>query len=248
MKNAALLGILFIVCIPLPSQADVPEYSVMRSTEKIVIDGILDEADWKSARSIGAFTFPWEEKTSKRAQTEVKMLWDDTFLYLSYKCEDNYIWATHFDTNSNTYKDDCVEFFWNPNPDAGKKYNMFEFNCIGNFLSVYTGSGKSIHDRISRIMAPHVAQAIQGSVNNDDDIDTGWTLEIAIRFSDYPELSKRPKPIPGDMWRVGLNRCGGRDGQTAEEWSMWSPPNTEKPRFHVPDDFGKIFFSDEAVR
>ena len=223
--------------------ADLSEYTVLRTNEKIVIDGILDEQDWATAKPVGEFKFPWWTEGEKE-QTEVKMLWDDTFLYVAFRCDDKHIWADHYDTNSKTYMDDCVEIFWNPDPEGTKKYNMFEMNCIGNLLSVYTGSGKSIYVRESRIMVPHLSQSIQGTVNNDSDIDTGWILEIAIRFSDYPELSKRLAPITGDMWRVGLNRCGGK---TNEQYSQWSPEIGEKPSFHLPDYFGEIFFGSKPV-
>ncbi|MFC1542250.1 carbohydrate-binding family 9-like protein, partial [Candidatus Latescibacterota bacterium] len=175
----------------------------------------------------------------------VKLLWNDIFLYVSYKCDDKHIWADHYNTNANTYEDDCVELFWNPNPEGQERYNMFEMNAIGNLLSVYTGSGVSIHERVSRIMVPHMAQTIQGTVNNDDDIDTGWIIEIAVRFSDYPELSIKPAPEPGDMWRIGLNRLGGK---TNPQHSQWSSEQGEKPSFHTPKFFGKIFFSDEIVQ
>ena len=39
--------------------------------------------------------FPWLTEGEKE-QTEVKMLWDDTFLYLSYRCDDAHIWAEYF--------------------------------------------------------------------------------------------------------------------------------------------------------
>lgn len=244
MRTFEIITFLFIVCLPVVARADVPEYSVKRTTEKIVIDGILDEADWDSARHVGDFAFPWWEEGEKE-QTEVELLWDDTFLYISYKCTDKHIWAEHFDTNSTTYRDDCVELFWNPNPEAGDWYNMFEINCIGNLLSVYNNFERSIHERESRIMVPHIAQTIQGTVNNDDDIDTGWIIEVAVRFSDYPELSKRTAPIAGDMWRAGLNRCGGK---TNPQYSQWSPAQTHKPDFHAFQYFGKIIFSSEPVR
>ena len=48
-------------------------------------------------------------------------------------------------------------------------------------------------------MVPHIAQTIQGTVNDDSDTDTGWIIEAAVRFSDYPELSKRPAPVPGEL-------------------------------------------------
>lgn len=246
MGNLFLFVLTIVSFLSPEVSTELPEYNVMKTTEKIVIDGILDENDWISANSCGDFVFPWDEVKGEE-QTEVKMLWDDKFLYLSYKCYDKNIWATHYDTNADTYLDDCVEFFWNPNPEKGKVYNMFEINALGNLLSVYKGSGESIHNRISRIMPPHIAQTIDGTVNNGDDIDTSWTLEIAVRFSDYPELSKREVPLDGDMWRVGLNRCGGRNGQTAEHWSVWSPSDSEKPLFHAPDSFGKIFFRNKPV-
>jgi len=244
MRTLGIIAFLFIVCFPMVAETDVPEYSVKRTTEKIVIDGILDEADWEVAQSVGDFTFPWWEEGEKE-QTEAKLLWDDTFLYISYKCADKHIWAEHFDTNSTTYKDDCVELFWNPNPEAQDWYNMFEINCIGNLLSVYNNFERSIHERDSRIMIPHIAQTIQGTVNNDDDIDTDWIIEVAIRFSDYPELLKRTAPIVGDMWRIGLNRCGGK---TNPQYSQWSPVQTPKPNFHAFQYFGKIIFSSEPVR
>ena len=38
---------------------DVPEYTVKRTTEPIVLDGIPDEADWAAAIPVGDFVFPW---------------------------------------------------------------------------------------------------------------------------------------------------------------------------------------------
>ncbi len=245
MKRLWLIALVFAILFPELLQADVPEYSVLKTTEKIVIDGILDEKDWETAKPAGNFVFPWLRKGEKE-QTEVKMLWDDTFLYVSFKCQDKHIWAEHFDTNSDTCLDDCVEIFWDPNPeDPRRKYNMFEMNCVGNVLSVYVGSGESIKQRVSRIMVPHIAQSIQGTLNNDEDIDTGWLLEIAIRFSDYPELSKLTAPVHRDYWRVGLNRCGGK---TNDQYSQWSPTQSDNPNFHAPKDFGKIIFNDKPVR
>ncbi|GAF71687.1 unnamed protein product, partial [marine sediment metagenome] len=129
--------------------------------------------------------------------------------------------------------------------DPKRKYNMFEINCIGNLLSVYVDGGVSIHERIRRLMVPHIAQTIQGTVNNDDDTDTGWIIEMAIRFSDYTELFDGSTPEDGDMWKIGLNRLGGK---TNPQHSQWSPSKSEKPNFHRPEDFGKIFFRKKPVR
>ncbi len=243
MRNTLFFLVALMVCCS-AALADVPRYTVKRATEKITIDGILNEADWEAAPSVGQFQFPWWTAGDKE-QTEVKMLWDDDFLYVAFTCEDKHIWADHYDTNSDTCLDDCVEIFWNPNPSAGEGYHMFEINCLGNLLSVTNNRKRSIKERDSRIIPPHIAQTIRGTVNDDSDIDTGWTLEIAIRFDDYTELSGGVTPRAGDMWRVALNRCGGK---TNEQYSQWSPSQTPKPSFHVPNDFGKVFFSMEKAR
>jgi len=236
----------FLVQSALAAWAEVPEYIVKRAAEKIVIDGILDEADWAAAQPVGAFVFPWW-KSGEKEQTEARLLWDDRYLYVAFSCSDKHIWAEYFDMNATTYKDDCVELFWNPNPGAGNRYYMFEINCIGNLLSVYYDfdAESDIHDRGSRIMVPHIAQTIRGTVNNDSDVDSGWIIEMAVRFDEYPKLWGKTAPDAGDMWRVGLNRCGGK---TNEQYSQWSPSQTPEPNFHVPSDFGRIVFSVEPVR
>ena len=222
--------------------ADIPRYRVMRATGKIIIDGILDDPDWAAARSVGDFVFPWWASGEKE-QTEVKMLWDDNFLYVAFSCKDKNIWADHFDTNSATCRDDCVEIFWNSNPKAGDGYNMFEMNCIGNVLAVCNNLKIPILE--NKIMPPHIAQCIDGTLNNDADTDTGWTLEVAIRFTDYPILSNCRVPKDGDMWRVGLNRCGGK---VNPQFSQWSASQSPRPNFHSPKDFGKVIFSVKQVK
>ncbi|MCE5250430.1 hypothetical protein LLG96_09455 [bacterium] len=237
-------GILVMLCVlSLTGLAwcDVPEYTVLRTTGKIVLDGILDEEDWTVAPAVDAFVFPWWTEGDKE-QTSVKLLWNDTYLYIAITCQDKHIWADHYDTNSWTYIDDAAEFFWNPNPGAGDIYYFFEMNCIGNLLCVYDYYSDDF--LINKAMVPRIATTVRGTVNKDTDFDSGWTLEIAIRFSDYPELSMREKPLPGDVWRANFNRCGGK---TNYQYSQWSPSQTDKPNFHRPEDFGRLVFSDRPV-
>ena len=240
--STIIVSVFFIIlAIPSSALADVPENTVYRTTGKIVLDGIIDEADWESAKPVGEFVFPWWTEGEKE-QTEVKMLWNDTYLYLALTVDDKHIWADHYDTNSWTYIDDAVEFFWNPNPEAGDIYYFYEMNCAGNLLCVYDYWGGDFLNNVA--MVPRIASNVRGTVNNDADTDNGWTLEVAIRFSDYPELSKREVPVAGDVWRVNFNRCGG---ETNYQYSQWSPSQTDNPNFHRPEDFGKLIFSASFV-
>jgi len=68
-----IVSVFFIInTIPSSALADVPEHTVYRTTGKIVLDGIIDEADWAAAEPVGEFVFPWWTEGEKE-QTEVKM-------------------------------------------------------------------------------------------------------------------------------------------------------------------------------
>lgn len=170
------------------------------------------------------------------------MLWDNEFLYVSFKCDDKHIWTDHYSTNTKTFRDDCVELFLNTAPDDGNACKMFEINCLGNLLCIFRNfeKGLSLHDRT--IMVPHIAQSISGTVNDDSDCDEGWIVALAVRFEDYPEVLKK-KPENGTMWRAGVNPCGG---MTNWQDSMWAPEfGKDVGSFH--QYLGKLYFSDEPT-
>ena len=89
-----------------------------------------------------------------------------------------------------------------------------------------------------------IATTIDGTLNDDSDRDSGWTLEIAIPFDNFRHLGGRIPPRAGDRWRLNLNRCAGR---TAGQYAMWSDSGTPKPQFHVPERFGVAVFSERAT-
>lgn len=108
MKKLILLLSLFLFFVASLYAAEEepgrPEYTIKRCTGKITIDGVLEEPDWAAAAPIGEFKFPWynyekreQVQKAELEKTEVKILWDDEFLYVYYKCEDKHIWADHYD-------------------------------------------------------------------------------------------------------------------------------------------------------
>ncbi len=70
-----------------------------------------------------------------------------------------------------------------------------------------------------------------------------WILEAAIPFRNFAGAAKHTPPVPGDVWRLGLNRCGGK---TNPQYSQWSASRTKEPQFHSPNDFGRVIFSEAA--
>ena len=203
----------------------------------ITIDGQLNEAAWETETALDAFEFPWWESGAKEG-TEAKLLWNDQYLYVSFVCEDAHIWAEHIERDSPVYKDDCVEVFTSPNPDTLEIYFNVEMNVLGQSLDY-------IHPEGPRTKAPwdpavKIATNIEGTLNNDSDIDRYWILEAAIPFAAFSEVAKHTPPEPGDEWRLNLNRLGGKSNF---QYSQWSPSTTEEVGFHAPQFFGRVTFT-----
>lgn len=211
-------------------------HSIQFTQEAITIDGQLDEAAWKSAAAVGSFTFPWWEQGDQE-ETEAKLIWDDQYLYVSFVCKDAHIWAVHGERDSPVYKDDCVEVFTSPDKDRLKKYYNIEMNAAGVSLDFYHPEGpgsKAAWDPEIRI-----ATTIQGTLNQDSDKDEQWVLEVAIPFSAFSEVAKHTPPKAGDVWRMNLNRLGGK---TNFQQSQWSPGDPNHRSFHAPQFFGFVTF------
>ncbi|WP_197440417.1 carbohydrate-binding family 9-like protein [Polystyrenella longa] len=222
-----------------------PEYTIKRTTAPIKIDGKLDESDWSAAESVGDFEFAWYE-SGKKEQTIAKMLWDDQYLYVAYRCEDAHISATRTERGSSVWFDDCVEVFTAPNVDDGENYFNIEMNVNTAFLEGHhpEGLGSKSKERW-RCEGIQIQTTVDGTLNDDTDTDSHWILEAAIPFAAFAHVAKHTPPEPGDIWRLNLNRLGG---ETNQQYSQWSPSTTKEPQFHSPGDFGRVHYSADEVR
>lgn len=215
-------------------------YIIYRTDVPVVIDGRLDEAVWLAAPDVGGFVFPWW-RSGKREQTVAKLLWDDEHLYVSFLCEDAHISAEHTQRDSAVYRDDCVEVFTAPNPELPQDYFNIEMNVLGIVLDEFhpTQPGE-FGGRNWNGEGIRIATSIMGSLNEEQDEDRYWTLEVAIPLKNFAVSGAQIPPAAGDVWRLNLNRLGGR---TNDQYSQWRASQTASPNFHQPDDFGRVEFS-----
>jgi len=229
------------------SYAAPPEYVAMKTGCRMIMDGVLDEAAWRKARPVGAFVFPWYESGEKE-QTEAKILWDDERIYFAFKCDDKHISARHFVHNDPVSRDDCCEAFICPVPGGKERldYINYEINCIGTWKVGYHAKsrGKNLGDWVDCKWL-EIGRFIDGTCNNDGDIDRGWVLEFSVPFAHFEEFAADFPPKDGQVIYVGLHRCGG---ETNPQYSQWAPSHTPKPSFHQPQDFGKVIFSTKVLK
>ena len=62
-----------------------PFYTCRRATSPITVDGALDELAWQHAESMHLVETVTGDVT--RYPTEVRVLWDDTFLYVGFRAD-----------------------------------------------------------------------------------------------------------------------------------------------------------------
>jgi hypothetical protein len=220
---------------------ELPRYEVRFCDTPLRVDGNLEESAWKGAESIH-LVFPWESQTGPRTATVVRLLWNETYLYVGYQCEDADIVAHHEDRDAPVYEEDCVEVFVNPNPGKADDYYGFEMSCRAVLYDYFYCFPDYILKQVD-LSGVCLASNLDGTLNVSGDTDKGYSVEVAIPFSGFQDvLENSPVPRPGDVWRAQINRWEGADPDRI--LSMWISSGFDTPHPHCPDRFGYLVFQD----
>ncbi|MCL6520133.1 MAG: carbohydrate-binding family 9-like protein [Armatimonadetes bacterium] len=207
----------------------------------IIIDGILSDPGWQAIKPVGEFIL-FDGSGPAARQTEARMCWDDDNLYISFKCEDPDIWGTFFNRDDPIYEEEVVEAFIDPDSDLKRYYELQTSPRRVLFDAIIynpTGLRKDMAADTSWTCGGwQVGVNVDGTLENRNDIDRGWTVEWAIPFASLPTAPNIP-PKNGDTWRLNLYRI---DRTPTPEFSCWSPTLETPPNFHVPSRFGTIVF------
>ncbi len=233
MTGASLLVVHSLMAEQLSS------YTIRRTSTPIAIDAKLDEPAWQKAPLVGDFFFNWWTEGEKE-KTDVRILWDDTNLYIAYFCHDKHISAYVTQRHGPVSKDDAVEVFISPNPNRLNNYYTFEINAIGTMLNRckadwWTG-GPTWDPTGVEYRTSFQDLAVREELPNDRE----WIVELAIPFANFARDATHTPPRDGDTWRLNLYRTGGI---TNRQDSSWSPIPPGPHSFHRPESFGVVQFS-----
>ncbi|MFN0124363.1 MAG: carbohydrate-binding family 9-like protein [Blastocatellia bacterium] len=215
----------------------VPEYTVHKAKGKIKVDGQLSEKAWETAPAV-SMLFPWEDQTGAKQPTTFRLLYDQNNLYAGYECEDADITATFVNHDDPVYRDDCVEIFLRPDA-ASDHYFGLEMNVRG-VLYDYHYAFPAKHDKSPDIIGALLKTSMRGTLNQREDTDQGWTLELAIPWESLRMGAPRKAPRGGEQMRAQLNRWDGVEPR--RRMSNWSNPGMKKPNPHNPERFGVLLF------
>ncbi|MEZ4230655.1 MAG: carbohydrate-binding family 9-like protein [Polyangiaceae bacterium] len=212
--------------------------------QTIQIDGKLDEAAWKGAASTGPFIDVRSGKPNARfpVNGSVKLLWDQEHLYLGFEIKDKKV-TGGFDakqTDPHLWTKDTVEIMTDPDGDGDNKdYYEIQINPQNlvfdsqfddyNKPKVEPDGPFGHQDWSAKLKS---AVTINGTLDDDDDEDQGYVVEVAIPWKSFSKAKQAP-PKPGDTWRMNFYAMENNGGVA------WSPI-LGQGNFHKAARFGRV--------
>ncbi|MEA1897607.1 MAG: carbohydrate-binding family 9-like protein, partial [Bacteroidota bacterium] len=185
-------------------------YICYKTGVPILIDGDLNEAAWDKVGWTAEFKdIEGNSKPAPRYKTRAKMLWDNTYLYISAELEEPEIWATLRQRDTLIYYDNDFEVFIDPDGDTHNYYE-FEVNAFGTewdllLAKPYRDGGPAIS--AWDINGIKLGVKIYGTINDPANKDEKWTLEIAMPWDILKECAPgKRKPVAGEQWRMNFSR------------------------------------------
>ncbi len=276
MKNFLLTVVLFFVvtaCLDAQNLWGKYDYLfqpeqhcvVYQTNEKIIIDGVPDESAWDHAAwSADFMDIEGGNKPVPEFRTRIKMLWNDSSLFIFAELEEPHIWAYLKEHDQIIYHENDFEIFLDPNNNA-HDYFEFELNAANTLFDLFLT--KPYRDGGIPLItwnAPGFTSAvsISGTLNNPADTDQKWTAEIAIPFESLKTGIKSQVPVDGQIWKVNFSRVQWKtdisegkyqkkkDKNTrlflSENNWVWNP--TGEINLHVPERWGMLQFSKSDVK
>lgn len=240
LRAILLLGVGPIVAVAGTAEARTRPavYEVARTAVPIRVDGALDEPVW--AKAAVAELVSNADGSASHVKTEARLLYDDAYLYVAFRCDDENVWATMKKRDEHLWEEEVAEVFLQPDP-AEPSYVELEVNPLGTMLDIYLlDVRKPLHYESWDSEKLKWAARVDGTVDGEGG-DRAWTCEMAFPFEDAPTAPHTP-PRPGDRWRMNLYRVDARP-KPAEV--AWSP--TLEADFHRPNAFGELVFTDRVA-
>lgn len=213
------------------------EYACVRATRSPVLDGVLDDPEWKKA--------PWTEPfvdardpdgPRPRFETWGKMLWDSRCLYVAAVIMDGDVRASGVASVPNAWASSSLEVLIDRGSGGTAWFEVQvdpKGEARGSFWQLVAGRMTTLPWSCPEMDG---GLGVRGTVDDASDTDRGWVVEVAIPWAclappsgavwDAGEESGLD-PVRGDELRINLIRRRaepGPEGKPSEPevWS-WTP-------------------------
>jgi len=236
-------------------------YIITKTTNDIVIDGNANETSWNTAKFTDKFIDIEGVKTPKY-NTQVKMLWDDNYLYVYAELKESHIWGDLKQRDTIIYYNNDFEVFLDPS-GTGNGYGEIEINALNTVWDLFLdkpyriGGKPNFEWNLNELKS---AIQVHGTINNPSDIDSLWTIEMAIPIKPISHLKNWTKMAPkdGEQWRINFSRVewdhdiidGKYDRKKENDKYLreynWVWSNQKVINMHEPEKWGFLQFTEQT--
>ena len=238
-------------------------YVVQHTNQAIKADGNLDETDWQKANWTSSFVdIEGAKKPLPAYQTQVKMLWNDSTLFIAAKLQEPQLWATQTHHDDIIFKDNDFEVFIDPDNNTHQYFEIEvnQFNKIFDLFlpKPYRNGGDALIGWDAGGLQTGVK--LDGTLNRPQDEDKSWTVEMAIPLRSLRMGFPFKMPEEGSVWRINFSRVewdtkvvGNKNvkltdasGKNLPEHNwVWSPQGVID--MHYPERWGYLQFSRKST-
>ncbi len=189
------------------------QLSIVRTSEQVVVDGVLDEDIWQNAQRISDFwmSFPIDDRMAEpNVQTEVQMTYDDEFIYVAAVCKgpSPYIVQSLRRDNPQFFRGDAFAIVLDP---VNQRTNGFVFGTNPNGVqteSLITGQTGTRGSNSSGLNRAWDNKWYTEVTKHEDH----WVAEMAIPFKSLRYGNKR-------IWGINFVRAD----MSNNSYHSWSP-------------------------
>lgn len=243
------------LALPIPKT-----YTAFKIPTPIQVDGKAENV-WQNAPWTDYFQdIEGDVRPAPYFDTRVKMLWDDDYIYFYAELEEEHIWGDITERDAVIFHNNDFEIFILPN-ELQPYYSEFEVNALGTLWELFLARpyrrNGPVLDRWD-VNGTQIGIDIRGSLNDPSDIDTSWSVEMAIPLQAITRIDRGSEIIEGSMWRINFSRVqwqhviedgkytrktddqGNRLPENNWVWSQQSAID-----MHRPENWGYLYFSED---
>ncbi|MDE2755112.1 MAG: carbohydrate-binding family 9-like protein [Acidobacteriota bacterium] len=222
---------------PPPAEADpIPCYL---TGDPIEIDGRPDEAAWEQAPEI-PLRFDGVGNPVSPTRASARFLWDGKELFVAMTAQDRDVGSTLTGRDARLWEEDVLELFIKP-LESSPLYYEFEFSPSNQIFDAYfVKRGAPLDEATAWNSGLRVAVAVDGTLNNPEDDDRGWSLELALPLAELHHAGNSV-PQPGEVWKAAACRYD-YDARWEQPLNTATAPVTESGGFHSYEVYGPLQF------
>lgn len=237
-----------------------PRYVCYRTPSPIVIDGKISPGEWDAIPWTDDFVdIEGDSQPRPYFRTRAKMAHDDKGMYFAAWMEEPHVWGTITQHDAVIFHDNDFEIFLNPTGDT-HNYLEYEVNALGTEWDLYLSKPYRDDPVVLNnweFAGMRSAIHVEGTLNNPNDTDTYWSLEVFIPWESIFQVMRRESlPMEGEQIRVNFSRVQwntqtengryvkipmpGEEKIREHNW-VWAP--TGVINIHLPEYWGFVQFT-----